>query len=332
MLWIERYRPLTLDQVVGQDAAVSRLRSFVARRTLPHLMVTGPPGTGKTAAMECTARALYGDFWAENTTILPTADLFSQGRSYLESDDRFSHLYRKDWSLLANFKYIVRWYASLKPLDAGFKLMVFEGAEQLPMEIQAALRRTMERFSATCRFAFCTIRPGALIPALTSRCYPLFFPPLPNDLVTRSLREILRHEGVEKGRISSDDLDLVVHAGRGDLRRATMLLQVLAESGGEAPVSEITQSEAGAIAARAFQFMRDHDSPSALRTIESLMVDYGLSGREVLGELRKTVKREYNDPRIARLLADADHRLGRCESEFIQINTLVTRIMQEVFP
>ena len=332
MLWIERYRPLTLDQVVGQDAAVSRLRSFVDRRTLPHLMVTGPPGTGKTAAMECTARALYGDSWTENTTILPTADLFSQGRSYLESDDRFSHLYRKDWSLLANFKYIVRWYASMKPLDAGFKLMVFEGAEQLPMEIQAALRRTMERFSATCRFAFSTIRPGALIPALTSRCYPLFFPPLPDDLVTRSLREILRREGVEKGRISSDDLDLVVHAGRGDLRRATMLLQVLAESGGEAPVSEITQSEAGAIAARAFQFMRDHDSPSALRTIESLMVDYGLSGREVLGELRKTVKREYNDPRIARLLADADHRLGRCESEFIQINTLVTRIMQEVFP
>ncbi|MDD1655961.1 MAG: replication protein C, partial [Methanomicrobiales archaeon] len=65
---------------------------------------------------------------------------------------------------------------------------------------------------------------------------------------------------------------------------------------------------------------------------ESLMVDYGLSGKEVLGELRKAVKREYNDPRIARMLADADHRLGRCESDFIQVNALVTRIMQEVFP
>ena len=332
MLWIEKYRPVTLDQVVGQDAAVSRLRSFVARRNLPHLMVTGAPGTGKTAALECTARALYGDSWAENTTIIPAADLFRQGRSYLEADDRFSHLYRKDWSLLTNFKYIVRWYASLKPLDADFKMMVFEGADRLPMEIQAALRRTMERFSATCRFAFCTARPGALIPALTSRCYPLFFLPLSGEVVAHTLREILEKEGVEEGRVSEDDLDLVVHAGRGDLRRATMLLQVLVESGGKMPVAEIAQSEPGAVVARAFQFMRDHDGPSALRSIESLMVDYGLSGKEVLGELRKAVKREYNDPRIAQMLADTDHRLGRCESEFIQVNALVTRIMQEVFP
>jgi replication factor C small subunit len=332
MLWIEKYRPVTLDQVVGQDAAVSRLRSFLARRNLPHLMVTGAPGTGKTAALECTARALYGDSWGENTTIIPAADLFSQGRSALEADERFSHLYRKDWSLLANFKYIVRWYASLQPLDSDFKMMVFEGADRLPREIQAALRRTMERFSGTCRFAFCTIRPGALIPALTSRCYPLHFLPISDDAVAGTIREILHHEGVEEGQIPRDDLDLVVHAGGGDLRRATMLLQVLVESGGGRAVAEITQSEPGAIVARAFQFMRDHDGPSALRTIESLMVDYGLSGKEVLGELRKAVKREYNDPRIARMLADTDHLLGRCESEFIQVNALVTRIMQEVFP
>jgi replication factor C small subunit len=332
MLWIEKYRPVTLDQVVGQATAVSRLRSFVDGKNLPHLMVTGPPGTGKTAALECTARSLYGDSWEENTTVIPTGDLFSQGRSALEADDRFSHLYRKDASLLSNFKYIVRWYASLQPLDAGFKMMIFEEADRLPLEVQAALRRTMERYSGTCRFAFCTSRPGALIPAITSRCYPLFFLPIADETVAGTLREVLAGEGVGEGQVSQDDHDLVVHAGRGDLRRATMLLQVLVESGRATPVAEITQSEPAAIVAQAFQFMRDHDSPSALRAVESLMVDYGLSGKEVLGELRKVVRREYNDPRIARMLADADHRLGRCESEFIQVNALVTQIMQEVFP
>ncbi|MDD1655647.1 MAG: replication protein C, partial [Methanomicrobiales archaeon] len=187
MLWIEKYRPVTLDRVVGQETAVSRLRSFVAERNLPHLMVTGPEGTGKTASLECTARGLYGDTWEENTTVIPTGDLFSQGRSALEADDRFSHLYRKDRSLLANFKYIIRWYASLQPLDAAFKIMMFEDADRLPLEVQAALRRTMERYSSTCRFAFCTSRPGALIPALTSRCYPLFFLPLADDTVAEAL-------------------------------------------------------------------------------------------------------------------------------------------------
>jgi len=50
----------------------------------------------------------------------------------------------------------VKWYASMRPLDAPFKLMVFEDAHALTFEAQQALRRTMERYSATCRFVFVT--------------------------------------------------------------------------------------------------------------------------------------------------------------------------------
>ena len=125
--------------------------SFADAQSVPHLLISGPHGTGKTAAVECLAQRLYGETWEANTTIFSAADLLGKGRSALETDERFSMIYRKDRSLIVNFKQIVKWYASMRPLDADFKLMVFEDAESLTFEAQQALRRTMERYSA-CRF------------------------------------------------------------------------------------------------------------------------------------------------------------------------------------
>jgi len=136
MLWSEKYRPSTLDGILGQDEAVRTLASFAESGNVPHLLIVGPAGTGKSIAVEALARGLYGANWQENTTIFPAADLFEQGKKYLESDERFGHIYKKDESFLTNFKYLVKWYAAIRPLDAGFKLMVFEGASAISREAQ----------------------------------------------------------------------------------------------------------------------------------------------------------------------------------------------------
>src|SRR5512136_1487605 len=115
MLWIEKYRPQGLREVVGQERVVGHLLRFAEERSVPHLLVTGPHGTGKSAAVEGLARALYGDGWAGNTTVLDCPALFSGGKASLAADERFAHLFRKDVGLSANFKRIVGWYASLRP-------------------------------------------------------------------------------------------------------------------------------------------------------------------------------------------------------------------------
>ena len=125
MLWTERYHPTQLNRIAGQENVIALLSSFVNSGTVPHLMLTGPHGTGKSTAIECFAKELYGGNWEMNTTVFPTADLFSQGKKLLEEDERYAHLYQKSMSLIANFKYILKWYASMRPLDADFKLMVF---------------------------------------------------------------------------------------------------------------------------------------------------------------------------------------------------------------
>jgi replication factor C small subunit len=331
MLWSEKYRPSTLEGVLGQDEAIRTLSSFAESGNVPHLMVVGPAGTGKSIAVEALARALYGANWQENMTVFPAADLFEQGKKYLEADERFGHIYKKDESFLTNFKYLVKWYAAIRPLDAEFKLMVFEGASAISREAQQALRRIMERYSGTCRFVFLTTNGSAIIPAIASRCLPITFVPVDNVLIRERLAAILEGERVAADRISADDLDLIVPAAGGDLRRATILLQLFAESEGSVDLAQTTSSETETVAASAFSALMSGNPAAARQRAESLLIDYGLTGPEVIRELAKAAEREYNDPRIAVALADADLVIRRGSNEFIQINALLARISREVF-
>jgi replication factor C small subunit len=330
MLWIEKYRPCSFEEFLGQEPVVQHLSSFARSRTLPHLILTGPHGTGKSTAVGCLAKALYQDNWELNTSIFPVSDLFSQGKSFLEQDDRYAHIYQKNQSLIANFKYILKSYAAMRPLDAEFKLMVFEDAHALTRDAQQALRRIMERTSNTCRFIFTTPNPSAIIPAISSRCLPLFFAPVSHDVVLMHLMDIRSKESDESATCTDDDLDLIVQASAGDLRRAVLLLQAALQSGRCGDLLMETSSENATIAYQAFHALREGDVRGAVRRLEALMIENGLSGSEVLYEARTIVQREYNHPALAIALADAEYRMMHANNEYIQMGAFATGI-RDVF-
>jgi replication factor C small subunit len=326
MLWIERYRPKEFGEILGQEPSIRLLSSFAKDRTLPHLILTGPHGTGKSTAVECFARALYGENWELNTSLFQTADLFSQGKALLEQDERYTHLYQKNLSLINNFKHIIKWYASLRPLDTEFKLMVFEDAHTLTLDAQQALRRIMERSSGTCRFIFTTTNQSSIIPPIASRCLPLFFAPLDQHVMLQYLRTIKEIEPTSKEGCSDDDLELIVQAAHGDMRRAILLLQVALETGKCHSLFEIDQAETTNVSASAIKAIKEGDIRGAVRRLESLMIDYGLSGSEVLEQIRTITRREYNHPALAIALADAELRMRHSNNEFVQIGAFVTSV------
>jgi replication factor C small subunit len=331
MLWIEKYRPPTFDAILGQDAVVSRLRSFAEARNVPHLLLSGPHGTGKSASVECLARGLYGDYWQENTTFLNAYFLFSAGKQYLEAEERFSHLYQKGASLITNVKYIVKWYASLKPLDAEFKLIVLEDAAFLTFEAQQALRRIMEHYSRTCRFIFCARNQSGIIPAISSRCLPLFFSPLPPELTVAHLDAIQKAEGLE-GRISPEDLELIAQSAGGDLRRAITLLQVAATTGKAPDSPDVLGRETGNIAEALLAALKEGNWNVSKRLAETLMYDDALTGPELVEELSLAARREDPRPEVALALADADWRLSHAGNEFVQVEALLARLQKGVGP
>lgn len=331
MFWIEKFRPGDLKSVIGQDRVIEVLNKFAQEKTLPHLLVSGPHGTGKTVTVETTLKSLYGDTWQDNLTIFHTADLMERGRSYLESDEKFMHLYKSDESFISNLKHAINTYASIRPINAEFKVLWFEDAHTLSHDVQHALRRIMERYSATCRFIFCTTHASALIPPISSRCLPLFFTPIPRDLMLCRLKEVLSVMQVPEETISQDELSLLVTAAGGDLRKAIMYLQIRIVTREEITPDSFGETETRKIAAAAFRAMEDKDIATAQRRLEALMIEYGLSGREVLEELLVIVRREYYHPDVISCIADADYILTHAGNEYLQVNALAARIVGEVF-
>lgn len=326
MLWTEQYRPTAFTGIIGQEPVVRYLSSFAATGIVPHLFLAGPHGTGKSAAVECLARARYGENWELNTILFPAADLFLQGKSFLEEDERYVHLYQRNMSLIANFKHILKWYAAMRPLDAGFKLMVFEDAHALSREAQQALRRIMEHTSDTCRFIFTTTNPSAVIPAISSRCFPLFFAPVGSDVMLRHLIKIRASEAYGSQTCTDDDLDLIVQTASGDVRRAVLLLQTALMSDRCEDLFTHTLSENATIMSQAISALREGDMRGAVRRMESLMIDNGLSGSEVLHEARAVLKREYNHPALAIALAEAEHRMIHADNEYLQVGAFASGI------
>ena len=330
MFWIEKYRPTSLQAVAGQEPVVRHLASFASSHVSPHMILSGPHGTGKSVAVECFARALYGDNWELNTSVFMTADLFLQGKALLEEDERYAHIYQKNQSLITNFKHIIKWYAAVRPLNAEYNLMVFEDAHTLTRDAQQALRRIMERTSSTCRFIFTTTNPSALIPAIRSRCLPLFFAPIDPETMLGHLRTIRAGETACAHTCSDDDIELIAQASAGDMRRALLLLQAAMETGRCTELFDLAQSETTTIAAGALAAIKSGEIRAAARRLESLMIDYGLSGGEVIGEIRAAAKREYNHPALAIALADAEHRMNHANNEYLQIGALAAGL-HEVF-
>jgi replication factor C small subunit len=331
MFWIEKYRPSNLEEVIGQERIVEVLGRFASKKVLPHLLVSGPHGTGKSVVVETALARLYGDNWQDNVTVFRTADLMERGRSYLESDEKFMHHYKPDESFLSNFKHIINEYASIRPINAEFKVLWFEDAQTLSHGVQHALRRIMERYSSTCRFIFCTTNASAMIPPISSRSLPIFLSPLPGEKIAEKLHDILACEEVPEGTILPDELSLLVTASRGDLRKAIMYLQVRVVTGGEITPELFGEGETRKIAAGAFRALQEKDGETARRRFESLMIEYGLSAQEVIDELVQVIRREYYDPALVSCIADTDYVLTHAGNEYLQINALSARIIEEVF-
>src|SRR2546422_650377 len=73
-LWVEKYRPKSLDEVVGQEEIVERLKAYAKTGNLPHLLFAGPAGTGKTTSAIALARDMFGEDWRQNYFELNSSD------------------------------------------------------------------------------------------------------------------------------------------------------------------------------------------------------------------------------------------------------------------
>jgi len=335
-LWTLKYRADTLEGLLGNEHAVRTLSELIQFGTLPHLIFYGPENSGKTTASLALARRLYGDTWKNNFVYFNASDFFDQGKRYLVRDKRFVRFIGTDdpkkiyKSVIDIFKEIINEYAGMASIDADYKIIYIDNAESLRSDAQHALRRIMEKYSATCRFILSTTRPSKLISPLRSRGLQVFFTYVPDFLLKTHLEKIAL---AEKLKFSGGSLEAILYLAKGNVARAVQTLQLAALRAEGAEITEEIVYEATMKgrdetvdelldAALAGNFSRGR------QLIDEMIIEKGLSGTDILEGLSEAlIDSGETDADVARLIvkiSETDARLTDAASERIQLEKLIS--------
>lgn len=203
--WVEKYRPQTLEDIVGNEETIARLKQIAIQGNMPHMIISGLPGIGKTTSIHCLARELLG------------TDLMGQGGAVLElnaSDDRGIDVVRNQIKQFAQKK--------IHLPQGKHKIIILDEADSMTAGAQQALRRTMELYSNSTRFAFACNQSNKIIEPLQSRCAILRYTKLTDEQVLQRLIQIIEAEGIK---YTNDGLEALIFTAEGDMRQAINNLQ-----------------------------------------------------------------------------------------------------------
>lgn len=214
--WIEKYRPQTFSDIVGNEETVSRLAIFATNGNAPNIIITGPPGVGKTTTILCMARALLGASF-KNAVLELNA-----------SNDRGIDVVRNKIKMFAQQK------VTLPP--GRHKIVILDEADSMTDGAQQALRRTMELYSSSTRFALAANDSERIIEPIQSRCALLRYSKLTDAQI---LAKVIQVCEAEKLTYTNDGLSAIVYTAQGDLRAALNNLQATAQGFGKVEPSHV---------------------------------------------------------------------------------------------
>ena len=204
-LWVEKYRPDTLDGYVFKDASQKeQIQGWIKEGTIPHLLLSGSAGIGKTTI----AKILVNQLDVQDTDVL-FANGSKEGRKI-------------DWvDKLITFCQTMPW--------GDFKVVIIDEADYMNIQsVQPALRNLMEEYSTGVRFILTCNYPNKIMPAIHSRCQHMHFEKIDKTEFTARMAEILLTENVQ---FDLDTLDNYVKAYYPDLRKTINTVQLNCQSG-----------------------------------------------------------------------------------------------------
>ncbi|MFB6142281.1 MAG: replication factor C small subunit [Halorientalis sp.] len=307
-IWIEKYRPESLDDIVGQETIVERLRSYVERNDLPHLLFSGQAGIGKSTAALAIARDLYGEDWSEHFLELNASD--QRGIDVVR--ERIKSFARSSFG------------------GHEYRIIFLDEADSLTSEAQSALRRTMEQFSNNVRFILSCNYSSQIIDPIQSRCAVFRFSPLSDDAIAEQVHRIAAAEDIE---VTEDGVEALVYAADGDMRKAINGLQAAAVTGDvvdEDAVYAITSTARPEEIREMVTQALSGDFVAARSTLDELLTDEGIAGGDVIDQLHRSVWEFDLDDEAAVTLLDrigeADYRITEGANERIQLEALLASL------
>lgn len=305
--YIEKYRPKTLDEVIGQEKIVASIKEIIQRRNIsgekpPHMLFKGPPGVGKTTVAHCIGRALFGENYK----------------------NQFFEFNASDTRKIDDIRDLI------KPLSktVSEKIIFFDEADGLTFESQQALRRIMEQAKTTI-FILSVNNENKLHPALHSRCTPYYFNNLDTSAVGAMLRRVLEGEGIqlEKNSEEAQGLFQVIKLSNGDLRKALNILEKIVTSNKKLNVQSVLELKP---IDQTFESMKEALSGNSKKAIDIIEDVFLKTGRDIdmvvdsIFEATGRVEDENIKMRLYYELGELEHRLQTTHRPLVQLTAFIS--------
>jgi replication factor C small subunit len=313
LMWVEKYRPKKLADIVDLRDIVDSLKAFMKNpKTMPHLLLAGIPGTGKTTVALCIARELFGDKWRTFTLELNASD----ERGIDTVRERI-----KDFSR----------YSRAAFGDVPFALIILDESDQMTGPAQTALRRIMETSSRTSRFILICNYSAKIIEPIQSRCAIFRFSKLDKKAMVAHLEFIAKTENVT---LSPEAAEMIVEYSEGDLRHAINALQTAAVFRNGVVDEKTVLQVVGEASPQQVQMMLNKalngNFIEARKIMYDLIGSYGFSGSEIIRQMqRELLKLSYVSPEekaeLTDIIGEYDFRLTQGANSDIQLSALLAQ-------
>ena len=311
--WVEKYRPQTLDDVVGQKHIVDRLKKYVDGESMPNLMFTGPAGVGKTTSALALVKSILGENWRANFLELNASDA------------------RGIETVRTNIKNFCR----LKPVGAPFRIIFLDEVDNMTKDAQHALRREMEMYTKTASFILSCNYSSKIIDPIQSRCAIFRFAPIKGEEIVDRLKYIASQEGFE---YEEKAIETIVYFSEGDMRKSVNMLQsaasageVITEDGVYGVVSKAKPQEIKNMINSALM----GDFIKARNTLRDVMILQGTSGEDMVNQIYQELSKRVMDGKmdgevymeLIGALAETDFRIREGANPRIQLEALLTKFL-----
>ncbi|WP_336035524.1 AAA family ATPase [Halobacterium yunchengense] len=328
-LWIDAHAPSLSD--LPQADVRERLRDATDEPV--NLVVYGPGGAGKTAAVRALAEHAHAD--PDNDLVeLNVRDFFGMTKKEVSEDPRFSQFIsakrRRNSSKADLINHVLKESASYPPVSGDYNTILLDNAEAIREDFQQALRRVMERHHEATQFVIATRQPSKLIPPIRSRCFPVSVRAPGPDEIQGVLTDVLDAEGAA---YDAEGVEFVAGYADGDLRTAILSAQTTVEQAGELTMTAAYETLQDVGPDDEIESMLDDaeagEFTDARKTLDDLLVDEGYSGQEVLDELLRVGRSRYDGDDLAelhRLAGDVEFDLTQGNSDRVQLGRLLAEL------
>jgi len=312
LMWVEKYRPKRIEQIVNQKDVIISLKNLIKKpNELPHLLFTGPAGVGKTTTAICLSMELLGEEWKRDTLELNA------------SDERGIKMVRER----------VKEFAAVIKLPSGnnkekpYRIIILDEADEMTSEAQTALRRIIEDSSKTTRFIIICNYLSQIIEPIQSRCAIFHFTRLDEEDVLEYLKIICKQENID---FQEEALSKIYRYTEGDLRHTINILQT-ASGYGQISIKNVTsamglsgKTKVGEIIKLA---LAGKFNDARTKLLELLYV-YGLSDTDFFKYAYQEIKHMdiKNIDEIMSIMAEYDYRLSVGAHSEIQLTAFLAQL------